>query len=236
MKDLTNFNVTPFNDKEAVLNHIHQNYNKNEPYHIITANPEIVFEAVINPAYEKIFIKANLVIADGIGVSMPLSWCGYESNRVPGIEVFEALLIDSAYQGKGVYLLGAKPEIVNKTATRLTQKNINVCGYRDGFFPLDEESIDEISREIKTLNPTIIAIAMGAPRQDEVIDLLIKSGIKAIFIGVGGAFDVLSGELKRAPVLVQKLKLEWLYRLLGDLKRLPRYKKIFSYFMWLFKN
>lgn len=236
MKDLTNFNVTPFNKKEAVLSHIHQHYHEGEPYHIITANPEIIFEAVNNPAFEKLFTKADLVIADGIGVSMPLSWRGYDSKRVPGIDVFEAILADNELGVKGVYLVGAKLTTVTKTAESLTEQGIKVCGYRDGFFDLNEESIAKLSMDIKALNPSIVAVAMGAPRQDEVIGLLKKSGVKGILIGVGGAFDVLSGELKRAPVLVQKIKLEWLYRLLGDLKRLPRYKKIIRYFIWLFKS
>lgn len=236
MKDLTNYNVTPFKTKEAVLSHIHQYYHEAEPYHIITANPEIIFEAVNNPAFEKLFTKADLVIADGIGVSMPLSWRGYESKRVPGIDVFEALLADNELGKKGVYLVGAKLTTVTKTAEGLTEQGINVCGYRDGFFDINEENITQLSMEIKALTPSVIAIAMGAPRQDEVISLLKESGVKGILIGVGGAFDVLSGELKRAPILVQKIKLEWLYRLLGDLKRLPRYKKIISYFIWLFKS
>lgn len=236
MKDLTDFNVTPFNTKEAVLSHIHQHYNVDEPYHIITANPEIIFEAINNPIFTKLFTKADLVIADGIGVAMPLSWRGYDSKRVPGIDVFEALLADKELGKKGVYLVGAKLTTVTKTAECLIEQGINVCGYRDGFFDVNEDNIRQLSLEIKAFTPGIVAIAMGAPRQDEVIGLLKESGVKGILIGVGGAFDVLSGELKRAPYLVQKIKLEWLYRLLGDLKRLPRYKKIISYFIWLFKS
>ncbi|MCP4990423.1 MAG: WecB/TagA/CpsF family glycosyltransferase [Colwellia sp.] len=236
MKDLTDFNVTPFNSKEAVLSHIHQHYKADEPYHIITANPEIIFEAVNTPSFSALFTGANLVIADGIGVAMPLSWSGYDSKRVPGIDVFEALLTDSEFGKRGVYLVGAKQSTVTKTAECMTNQGIKVCGFRDGFFDLTEENITKLSLEIKASNPGVIAIAMGAPRQDEVITLLKKAGVKGILIGVGGAFDVLSGELRRAPVLVQKIKLEWLYRLLGDLKRLPRYKKIISYFIWLFRS
>lgn len=236
MKDLTNFNVTPFKSKEAALSHIDQHYKKGETYHIITANPEIIFESINNPHFGNIFTSADLVIADGIGVSLPLSWAGYDSNRVPGIDVFEALLSDEKLGEKGVFLLGAKLATVTKTADNLIEQGVNVCGYLDGFFTVNEESIAKLSAEIKELEPAIIAIAMGAPRQDVVIDLLIKSGVKGIFIGVGGAFDVLSGELKRAPIIVQKIKLEWLYRLLSDLKRLPRYKKIMRYFIWLFRN
>jgi N-acetylglucosaminyldiphosphoundecaprenol N-acetyl-beta-D-mannosaminyltransferase len=236
VKDLTDFNVTPFNTKEAVLRHIHLHYDDAKPYHIITANPEIIFEAVNNPTFEKLFTNSDLVIADGIGVAMPLSWRGYDSKRVPGIDVFEALLADNELGKNGVYLVGSKQATVSKTAKCLTEQGINVCGYRDGFFDVNEENIRQLSLEIKSSNPGVVAIAMGAPRQDEVIGLLKESGVKGIFIGVGGAFDVLSGELKRAPVLIQKIKLEWLYRLLGDLKRLPRYKKIISYFIWLFKS
>jgi N-acetylglucosaminyldiphosphoundecaprenol N-acetyl-beta-D-mannosaminyltransferase len=236
VKDLTKFNVTPFNTKKSVIEHIYKTYNSDKPYHIITANPEIIYEAINNSSFGTIFNQADLVIADGIGVSLPLSWVGHNSERVPGIDVFEALLSDSKLGRKGVYLLGAKVSTVRRTAVNLSEKGIHVCGFRDGFFSREGGDIIEIAKEIKSLNPGVIAIAMGAPRQDEVITLLKLQGIKGIFIGVGGAFDVLSGELKRAPSFVQKIKLEWLYRLLSDLKRLPRYKKIISYFIWLFKG
>ena len=85
-------------------------------------------------------------------------------------------------------------------------------------------------------NPSVLAVAMGAPKQDYVINKLKAEGIDVIFIGVGGVFDVLSGKVKRAPVIVQKVKLEWLYRLFCDFSRLPRYKKILQYLIWLFKG
>jgi exopolysaccharide biosynthesis WecB/TagA/CpsF family protein len=155
---------------------------------------------------------------------------------MPGIELFEALMLDKQLGKNGVYLVGAKAETVSKAAINLSEDGIKVCGYRDGFFPLDESSISNLVQKIKELSPSIVAVAMGAPRQDIVINLLKSKGVNTIVIGVGGAFDVLSGEIKRAPKFIQKIKLEWLYRLLGDLKRLPRYKKIFQYFIWLFRG
>ncbi|MBL4910772.1 MAG: WecB/TagA/CpsF family glycosyltransferase [Alteromonadaceae bacterium] len=236
MKDLRHFNITPFSSISDTLLYIKQSYTTQGAYHIITANPEIVYEAVINKDYNNIFKQVELVVADGIGVALPLSWKGAESQRIPGIELFEALLHDEQLGGNGVYLVGAKADVVAKSANNLIDKGVNVCGYRDGFFSLELETIQDIAIEIKKHKPSIIAVAMGAPRQDIVISLLRKEGVNAIFIGVGGAFDVLSGNLKRAPILIQKLKIEWLYRLLGDLRRLPRYKKIFNYFVWLFKE
>lgn len=236
MRDLSRFNITPFESIPYVLKHIKNDLKNETPYHIITANPEIVYEAVVNTEYNKIFNAVDLVVADGIGVSAPLGWKGYQSKRIPGIEVFEALMGDKELGKHGVYLIGAKHEIVTKAAKNLQNKNIQVCGYRDGFFALDEDVISDLADDIKKKNPSIVAVAMGAPRQDIVIELLKEYGINSIVIGVGGAFDVLSGEIKRAPQIICKIKLEWLYRLLGDLRRLPRYKKIFQYFIWLFKG
>ncbi len=236
MKDLTQYNITPFESNEAVIAHIKNELKSSPVYHIITANPEIVFEAISNPEYEKIFSKANLVIADGIGVSLPMSWKGYSSVRVPGIDIFEALLVNQELGEHGVYLLGAKQETVVKTAEKLVEQGINVIGYQNGFFTLEDSTLADIAKDIKSKKPSIVAAAMGAPRQDIVIKRLKEQGVEAIFIGVGGAFDVLSGEVKRAPSLMRKIKLEWLYRLLIDLKRIPRYKKIVSYLIWLFRD
>jgi len=236
VRDLSHFNISPFFSIPHVVKHIKSNLKNDIPYHIITANPEIAYEAIINKEYGKIFNAADLVVADGIGVSAPLAWKGHQSKRIPGIEVFEALMVEKDLGKNGVYLIGAKYEIVTKVAKNLQDKGIKVCGFRDGFFSLKEEVISDLASDIKKQNPSIVAVAMGAPRQDIIIELLKAQGISCIVIGVGGAFDVLSGEIKRAPQIVCKIKLEWLYRLLGDLRRLPRYKKIFQYFIWLFKG
>jgi N-acetylglucosaminyldiphosphoundecaprenol N-acetyl-beta-D-mannosaminyltransferase len=236
VKDLNCFNITPFGSMSNVIEHIKDDYAGTGAYHVITANPEIVYEAVCNEQFGVIFRSANLVVADGIGVSLPLAWKGHVSKRIPGIELFELLMSEKELSKNGVYLLGATLETVTKAAKKLSERNVKVCGYRDGFFSIDSNNIDTIFSDIERVKPSIVAVAIGAPRQDIVIDALKSRGLNAIVIGVGGAFDVLSGNVKRAPTIVQKIKLEWLYRLLCDLRRLPRYVKIFHYFVWLFKG
>ena len=96
--------------------------------------------------------------------------------------------------------------------------NINVVGTHNGFFNNDEEIVNQIN----LLNPDVLLVGMGAPKQEKWI-FKNKDKLNAkVFIGIGGSFDVMSGKIKRAPLFFQKLGLEWLYRLIKQPKRFFR--------------
>ena len=124
---------------------------------------------------------------------------------------------------KTLFLLGAKKEVVEKLRQVLNDNypNIQILGSVDGYV----ENKDEVFEEIKEKKPDVCLVALGIPRQELLISKHIKDFDKGIFIGVGGSFDVLSGSKKRAPKIFIKLKIEWLYRIVREPKRLKRFFK-----------
>ena len=114
-----------------------------------------------------------------------------------------------------------KNEVIEKMIKRIKSDypNINIVGYSNGYI---NDADNKITDEIINLEPDYIFVAKGAPLQDEWINKVIQKTDKGLFMGVGGSFDVLAGEVKRAPEIWQKLNLEWLYRIAGDPKRWKR--------------
>ena len=120
-----------------------------------------------------------------------------------------------------MYLFGAKEEVITNLVTKIQKEypNIKLLGYHNGY----EKDKDEIMQKIINLKPDIVMLAMGIPLQEKLIYKYYNDFKKGILIGVGGSFDVLSGNKKRAPQLFIKLNLEWLYRIIREPKRLKRF-------------
>ena len=145
---------------------------------------------------------------------------------VHGSDMMMALCTDKRLNGKKIFLLGASDEVAIKTKKTLEKinPNINIVGTFSG--KADEED-DKISREkINYSNAEIVFVAFGAPKQEKWIarnkDHLEKV---LLFIGIGGTFDFISGHKKRAPKLIRKLNLEWLYRVIIEPRRIKRILK-----------
>ncbi|MDR1168429.1 MAG: WecB/TagA/CpsF family glycosyltransferase [Heliobacteriaceae bacterium] len=181
---------------------------------VITINPEMVVNAKKNPEFAKIIREAQLVIPDGIGVETGLRILGAKVKRIPGIEFAAKLLERSA--GKPVALIGASHSVIEKTVKNL--HNVNIVYYHDGFFD-DPAGIIE---RLKEKQPAILLAAMGSPKQEEFIYNLKEILPNTLMAGVGGSFDVWAGEAERAPLILRKLGLEWLYRTVKEPKRFKR--------------
>jgi N-acetylglucosaminyldiphosphoundecaprenol N-acetyl-beta-D-mannosaminyltransferase len=121
-----------------------------------------------------------------------------------------------------VYFLGANPDVIEKAADHAKEAypGLKIAGYHHGYFEEEEESV---LAEIRETKPDIIFVGLGVPKQEEWIHENRESIPKGLFIGVGGSFDVLAGEVKRAPAAWQKLNIEWLYRLI---QRPSRWKRM----------
>ncbi|WP_332650902.1 WecB/TagA/CpsF family glycosyltransferase [Lysinibacillus sp. 54212] len=202
---------------------------------VITANPEIVMGANENPELMAYIKQATYVCADGIGVVKAAKILGDElPGRVTGYDTMIALLEAGNEKRFKIYLLGAQKETLDKTVENIgkTYPNVEVVGYHDGFFDWNSSDIPD---EIQSLQPDLVFVALGVPRQEKWISEHIDRFSHGVFIGVGGSFDVIAGTVKRAPVFWQKLNLEWLYRLLKQPSRwkrmlaLPRFAlKVFA--------
>ena len=187
---------------------------------VVTINPEMIEYANNNSYFASIINEAELVIPDGVGVKIALKINNIDSDRIPGIDFARKLLVEAAQINLPVAIIGAKEEIITKAVTNLSNEimNLNIVYYHNGYFSND----DEIYAELLTKSPRLILVAMGSPRQEEFIYNAKKVLKYGLMIGIGGSLDIWSGDVKRAPVIFQKLGLEWLYRTLSQPSRLKR--------------
>lgn len=216
---------------DLLVNRIEQQ----EKTFVVTANPEVVMQANENPTVMSYLEQATYICADGIGVVKAAQILGDSlPERVTGYDTMVKLLEVGQQKCFKIYLLGAQKETIEKTIANIHKNypNVEVVGYHDGFFDWNN---NHIANDIAALQPDLVFVALGVPRQEKWITENLDKFSKGVFIGVGGSFDVIAGTVKRAPVIWQKLNLEWLYRLLRQPSRfirmlvLPRFAlKVFT--------
>lgn len=193
------------------------------PRHVVTANAEIIYMAKQEPDFAALLGKADLVTADGSGVVLASRMLGDPlQERVTGIELIQGIFDRAEEKGWGIYFLGARPEVLEKTVLNVLGRHpmLRVSGYRHGYFSQEETA--EVVSNISKVKPDILLVALGVPRQETFIRENLKELNVPVSIGVGGSFDVLAGVVKRAPLWMQRYGLEWLYRLYKEPWRLKR--------------
>ncbi len=199
--------------------------------YVVTPNPEIVFEARKDKKYADVISKADLVIADGIGVVYASKILGgIKLQKVPGFEFSVSMLLYAAAEGLPVFFLGGKPGVAEAAAENLKKEypGLKICGTRDGYFNPDEPVAEEIARS----GAALVFVCLGFPKQEFwMAENRLKTGA-ALHIGLGGTLDVLAGKAQRAPESWQKRGLEWLYRLIKEPRRIKRQWKL-PFFMLL---
>ena len=217
---LLGFEIDEYNFDEAV------NAAKSKRGQVVTINPEMIDYASKNKDFAAIINNAELVIPDGIGVQVGLKIAGYDVKRIAGIEFAHRMLGEV----NSVALVGAKPYIIEKAVQNIKQEfpNLNIVYVQDGYFKDDER----VLAELENAKPEMILAALGSPKQEEFLYKLKTALPDTIMIGVGGSFDVWSGEVQRAPQIFQKLGLEWLYRTVREPKRIKRIFPALPVFVW----
>lgn len=190
--------------------------------HVVTANPEIVMIANENQQFRQT-VEQAYVVPDGIGIVYAAKILDYPiTERVTGVELIEGLMEQANKHEWKVFLLGASPEVNQRASKELARRypNARIVGALDGYFKTEEEA--RIASEVAASQADILFVAMGAPRQDMWISKYWEQLQVTLAMGVGGSFDVLAGTVKRAPMIWQKLHLEWFYRLMQQPSRWKR--------------
>lgn len=200
--------------------------------HVITANPEIALKILEDKDFKEITDQADLITPDGIGIVYASKLLGGNiTERVTGFDLVTTLfkLRKKKTKSLKVYTLGADKETIRKAVINIenTYPNVNVVGYKDGYFSKEEES--KIVKEINECKPDLLLVGLGSPKQEEFIARHKAYLNSKVAIGVGGTFDVLSGNVKRAPEIYQKLGMEWFYRLATNPKRFKRQLALFKF-------
>ena len=190
---------------------------------IITINAEILYEAVKDSKLKTVINNAQMVTPDGIGVVWAASKLGYKpQGRVTGIELLEGICQEGSKEGWKLFFFGAAPGVAEQAAVNLRKRypGLKVVGTINGYFAPEDTA--NIIASIKESAPHLLLVALGAPRQEYWINDYIEQLQIPVCIGIGGSFDVIAGLKKRAPALMIKLNLEWLYRLISEPSRIRR--------------
>ncbi|MEM9924199.1 MAG: WecB/TagA/CpsF family glycosyltransferase [Cyanobacteria bacterium P01_D01_bin.50] len=184
--------------------------------HVVTLNAEMTMQAERNETLANIIKAADLVIPDGAGIVLYLRLLlKQDVRRIPGIELAQALLreIGENSPSSKIFFYGGKPGFA-AAAAKFWQGQIpglNIIGTHSGYHSPEEE--EKLCSTLSQLQPQVIYVGLGVPRQELWIKQNRHLCPQAIWIGVGGSFDIWSGSKTRAPAWLGDNNLEWLYRL-----------------------
>jgi N-acetylglucosaminyldiphosphoundecaprenol N-acetyl-beta-D-mannosaminyltransferase len=190
---------------------------------VVTADASGIAQSQNDPVLKEIYESADLVTPDSQGVLWALNRKGVcLAGRVSGVELVDRICALSAARRYRIFFLGAEPGVAELAADRMRQKypGCNIVGARHGYFKPEQD--DEVASEVGASQPDFLFVAMGIPRQEKFIrETGHLSGAK-VGMGVGGTFDVFSGKVRRAPSIFQRLRLEWLWRVMSNPKKIGK--------------
>lgn len=220
---------------KGLMDSISKDIEKNNKSFIVAINPEKILKSRKDEELKKLLNSATYQIADGIGVIYASKLKkGSIKERITGVDTMEKICELAAHKGYKIFMYGAKEEVVQQAKSNLEAKfkGIQIVGTINGY----EKDNDKIIKIINKVKPNIIFVAMGSPKQELWIRDNMNKIDANIFQGVGGSFDVFSGTVKRAPLIMRKMGMEWLHRLIKDPKRIGRQLKLFGFLGIVFFN
>lgn len=204
---------------------------------LVAINAEKMLTLEDNAEVRALINDAEFKYADGISVvrSVRKKYPQADVSRVAGADLWEALMARAGAEGTPVFLIGGKPEVMAETAQKLRQQwNVNLVGTQDGYFTAEQRPA--LFARIRDSGAKIVTVAMGSPKQEILMRDCRQVYPGALYMGVGGTYDVFTGQVKRAPKVWQNLGLEWLYRLLSQPSRITRQLRLLRYLRWHYTN
>lgn len=189
--------------------------------YICTVNVAILMMMRSDPKLQSFVDGASLVVVDG----QPLVWASHLQadhlpERVTGVDLVDELCGLAAKEGFGVYLLGARHDVVETAARRLRDRfpGLEISGIADGYFDATEAPLR--AKAICESGAKILFVGMGVPRQEEFIESHWDELGAPLAVPVGGSFEVVAGTARRAPAFLQRIGMEWSFRLAQEPRRL----------------
>lgn len=195
---------------------------------MIAVNAEKILHATDE---SRALINRNLGYPDGIGAVWALQKKGEKDVvKIPGCELWLDV-VQNYYQTISFYLVGGKQEVIEATVTKLKSnfEGIDICNFRNGYIKTETEELALID-DIKKHKPDVVFVAMGSPKQELLMERIQKEH-QAVYQGLGGSFDVYTGNVKRAPKWWVKHNMEWTYRLLSQPSRIKRQIHLVRFFV-----
>lgn len=193
------------------------NNEKHPPLFVVTVNPEIAVQSIIDNPFRKILQTSNINTADGVGISWAIKHLYNKTvDRITGSDSLEKICAECATLNQSVFFYGAAPGIAAKAASILTERNPGL--QVQGVYSPDSPDINfeelPTSTQMELQQASVVFVALGAPSQEIwIYNNMHKLNRCKLIIGIGGSFDFITGNKKRAPVLFRKSGLEWMYRL-----------------------
>lgn len=194
--------------------------------HVVVNVAKLVY-AQKDTQLKEIINECPLINVDGAGIILGAKFLGIDiPERVAGIDLMEKLVQRAAEKQYRVYFFGAEEEIVQKVKDVYLEQhpNLIIAGCRNGYYTENEE--EQIVEQIKQANADILFVAMGSPKKEIFLNKYSNYLQIPFTMGVGGSFDVVAGKVKRAPLFMQKLKSEWIFRLIQEPRRM--WKRYFT--------
>ena len=181
--------------------------------HVVTLNAEMTMQGRTRPELGDIIRRAELVIPDGAGIVLYLKLYGKSIDRIPGIELAEQLLSYASNTQDSIFFYGGSPGVAAQAATVMQAKypGLQIAGVENGF--VTAEQMPEFCDCLSQLQPRLIYVGLGVPRQEFWIAQHRHLCPNAVWIGIGGSFDIWAGTKVRAPQWLCDRNLEWTYRL-----------------------
>lgn len=200
---------------------------------LVAINAEKVLVAENDAQVRALIEAAEFKYADGISVvrSIRKKYPQALVSRVAGADLWEALMARAGRNGTPVFLVGGRADVLAQTVQKLREQwNVNIVGSQDGYF--SEQDSEALFTRIRDSGAQLVTVAMGSPRQEILMRDCRQVYPHALYMGVGGTYDVFTGHVKRAPQVWQQLGLEWLYRLLTQPSRITRQLRLLRYLAW----
>lgn len=221
-------------DLEETVRRLSQWIDVGESRFVSLATAHGVMDARRCAEARRAFARADLVVPDGMSMVWLLKVAGYARvGRVYGPDLMRAVCALSVERGWSHYLLGGEEAVAQRLAARLEADfpGLRVAGlYSPPFRPLSQEENDEIVRRIDRSGARLVWVGLGSPKQDIWMANHAQSVPHAVLIGVGAAFDLLTGDLPQAPRWIQRSGLEWLFRFAVEPRRLARRYSRYPFF------
>ena len=206
---------------DEALAQVERLYERDEPAFVAHANAHTINLASDDPDYLDVLRRADLVLNDGKGVMLAARIHGERFPADLNGNFFTPLVLKLAVdKAWSVYFLGAGAGVAERAAELMRHRfpGLLVAGARDGYFETDEEAINAIT----AARADVVLVGMGNPLQEWWIDRCLDRTGARLAIGVGAFFDFVTGEVPRAPGWMNRIGLEWLYRLFQEPKRMWR--------------
>lgn len=207
---------------QAMLQAILTQAASRKPAYTCVANVHMSVEAMDSPSFQQQVNDAAFVTPDGMPLAKAIKWLyGHHQDRVAGMDLIIDLFAEAEKRNQGVFLLGSTEPVIKAMQKKIAQQypKLQLSAFSPPFRALTSEENEAIVNRIAASKAAIIMVSMGCPKQEKWMAAHHKK-IAGMCIGLGGAFPVYAGTVKRAPLWMQRASLEWLYRLSQEPGRL----------------